>query len=255
MPFKKNEAGQLVTDDKGMPIFVGPDGAEKPYDVDARTRQIAELTEKAAKRGKELDDLKAKFAAFAEIEDLAAYIEEHKKNAEIVATMQDKDRQTEENTLKRIQEATKSAVAPVALERDKLKAELEKATNSLNQAVISDSFHRSKWAAEKLSSVALAQQLFAGNFYVKDGKAVGRNADGTDMYGSEGNVATFDEALSRLVESSPFKDNILKSSPGGSGGTANAQGGASSHKDKKFTEMTPEEKAAYLSNDANLKRR
>ena len=247
MPFKKDDAGQLVTDDKGMPIFIGPDGAEKPYDVDARTKQIAELTEKSAKRGKELDELKAKYAALADIEDMAAYIEEHKKNAEIVATMHDKDRQTEESTLKRIQEATKSAVAPVAQERDKLKADLEEANRSLNKAVIGDAFFRSKYAAEKLTNVALAQQLFAGHFYVKDGRAVGKDADGNDMYGSEGSLATFDEALSRLVESSPFKDNILKSSPGGSGGN-NGGGGSSGGR------LSPQE-AERLSNAEYAKAR
>ena len=56
----------------------------------------------------------------------------------------------------------------------------------------------------------MATQLFEGNFYVKDGRAVGKRADG--------NIANFDEALSILVDESAFKDNILKSTSGGSGG-------------------------------------
>lgn len=216
MPFKKADDGNLVLSENGMPIYVGPDGSEKPYDVDTRAKQIAELTEKASNRGKELDALKARYAALAEIEDIAAYVEDYKKNADTVASLKDKDREQEANIQKRISEAVKAAVSPVSSERDTLKAELEKTVASLNQAVIGNAFGRSKYAAEKLVNAALAQQLFEGSFYVKDGKAIGRDASGNDIYGSDG-IANFDEALCKLVEASPFKDNIIKSSPGGSG--------------------------------------
>lgn len=248
MPFKKSDDGkQLVLAENGMPIFIGSDGSEKPFDVDARIKQIAELTDKANKRGKEIDDLKAKYALLAEIDDLAAYVDEYKRNAEIVASLKDKEREKEENVQKRITEAIKGAVAPVALERDKLKAELETANKGLNKAVIGDSFFRSKYVAEKLVNSALAQQLFEGSFYVKDGKPVGRDANGNDIYGADG-VAGFDEALSKLVEASPFKDNILKSSSGGSGSNNGGNSGANKGK------ITPVE-AAKLSAEEFAKAR
>ncbi len=76
MPFKKDDKGNLAMNENGFPIYVGPDGSEKPYDVDAKVKQIAELTEKASKRGVELEKLNARYGAMADIEDIAAYIEE-----------------------------------------------------------------------------------------------------------------------------------------------------------------------------------
>lgn len=73
MPFKKDEHGNYVEQD-GLLVFVGPDGAERPYDPDAKAKQIAELTEKSAKRGKELEDFKARYAALADIEDPGAFV-------------------------------------------------------------------------------------------------------------------------------------------------------------------------------------
>lgn len=221
MPFKKSDDGkQLVLSENGLPIFVGSDGSESPYDVDVKAKQIAELTAKKVNLAKEVEELKAKYAILSEIEDLAAYVEEHKKNAETIASMDEKDREKEASVQKRIDDARKSAVEPVAKERDKLRAELEAATANLSKAVIGNAFGQSKYAAEKLVNVALARQLFEGSFYVKDGKAIGRDADGNDLYGANG-VATFDEALDRLVKESPFKDNILKAAFGGSGGNGN----------------------------------
>lgn len=216
MPFKKDEKGLLVVDDKGFPIYVDPSGAEKPYDVDARVRQIAELTEKASKRGQEIEALKAKYRALEGIDDLGAYMEKAKKDAEAVAAMADKDKETEATIQKRIAEAIKSATTPFEKERDELKASLATAQDELGKAVISNAFANSHFAKEKLVSAALAQQLFSSRFYIKDGKPIGRDEDGKDIYGMEG-IASFDEALQKLVDKSPFKENILRPTPGGSG--------------------------------------
>lgn len=217
MPFKKTEDGQgIFIDDKGFPVYVGPDGSEKPYDVDARVKQIAELTEKASKRGQEIEELKKRLEVWKDIEDGAAFIEQAKKDAATVAAMADKDKETEASVQKRISEAVKAAVDPAIAERDRLANELAIVSGNLDKAIIGNAFGRSRYAAENLVSPALAQRLFEASFYVKDGKPVGRDADGNDIYGSEG-VASFDEALCKLVEKSPFKENIVKAAPGGSG--------------------------------------
>ncbi len=101
MPFKKDEHGNYVEQD-GLLVFVGPDGAERPYDPDAKAKQIAELTEKSAKRGKELEDFKARYAALADIEDPGAFVSRVKQDAETVASLKDKDRTTEEAFQKRL---------------------------------------------------------------------------------------------------------------------------------------------------------
>lgn len=216
MPFKKDENGALVLNENGFPIYVDQSGTEKPYDVDARVKQIAELTEKASRRGQELDDLKAKYKLLDGIDDLAAYVEKAKKDAEAVAAMADKDKDAEATIQKRIAEAIKSAMAPLEQDRDKLKTELAKTMTDLGNAVISNAFSNSRYAKEKLCNPALAQQLFASKFYIKDGKPIGRDEDGKDIYGMEG-IASFDEALQKLVDKSPFREDILRPTPGGSG--------------------------------------
>ncbi len=216
MPFKMKEDGTIFQDEKGFPVYIGVDGSEHPYDVDSKAKQIAELTEKASKRGKEIEAMTAKYAPFSDIEDIAAFLEEHKKNAETVASLADKDRENEANVQKRISEAVKAAVNPVSAERDKLKAENEALAKNLNVAVIGNAFANSVYAAEKLVNPALAQQLFAGRFVVRDGKPIGLGDDGTELYGANG-IATFDEALCKMVETSPFRENIMKPAPGGSG--------------------------------------
>ena len=223
MPFKKNDDGSLVMAESGHPIFVGPDGSEKPYDPDQKAKQIAELTEKAGKRGKEIEAAQAKLSLLGDVEDIEAFVSQSRANAETVASLADKERDTEAAVQKRINEAVKAAVTPVATERDALKGELSKTTDGLHRAVIGNAFLNSQYAAEKLKNPALAERLFAGSFAVKDGKPIGRDAEGNEIYGAEG-VATFDEALHKLVSSSQFKDDLLKSPAGGSG-TQNANGG------------------------------
>lgn len=224
MPFKKNEDGTLAMTDDGHAIFVGPDGSEKPYDPDQKAKQIAELTEKAAKRKSDLDAMQAKYAPLADIEDIPAYVAKATADAESVASLADKERDTEAAVQKRISEAVKAAVEPVAKERDALKGELSKATDGLHRAVIGNAFLNSQYAAEKLKNPALAERLFAGNFVVKDGRPIGRDTDGNEIYGADG-IATFDEALHKLVTTSQFKDDLLKSPSGGSGTFSGGGGG------------------------------
>lgn len=214
MPFKKNEDGSLAQNDSGLPIYVGPDGSEKPYDPDQKATQIAELTEKAAKRKDALDKAQSSLALLGEVEDIGAFVTQAKANAETVASLADKERDTEAAVQKRINEQVKAALTPVATERDTLKAELSKTTEGLHRAVIGNAFLNSQYAAEKLKNPALAERLFAGNFAVKDGKPIGRDAEGNDLYGADG-MASFDEALCKLVGASPFKDDLLKPPAGG----------------------------------------
>ncbi len=227
MPFKKNEDGSFAQSDSGLPIFVGPDGSEKPYDPDQKATQIAELTEKAAKRKDALDKAQSSLALLGDVEDIGAFVTQAKANAETVASLADKERDTESSVQKRISEAVKAALTPVATERDTLKAELSKTTEGLHLAVIGNAFLNSQYAAEKLKNPALAERLFAGNFAVKDGKPIGRDADGSELYGADG-VASFDEALHKLVSASPFKDDLLKPPAGGAdtrpGGNNNFSG-------------------------------
>ena len=104
MPFKKNEDGSLAQADSGLPIFVGPDGSEKPYDPDQKATQIAELTERAAKRKDALEKAQASLALLGDVEDIGAFVTQAKANAETVASLADKERDTEAAVQKRIRQ-------------------------------------------------------------------------------------------------------------------------------------------------------
>lgn len=169
---------------------------------------------KASKRGADLEAARSKLSALDGIENLEEFLSKAKANAETVASLADKDRENEAAIQKRIAEAVKAATSPITAERDTLKGELSKMTEGFKRAVVGNAFLNSQFAREKLKNPALAERLFAGCFAVRDGKPVGRDADGNDLYGADG-VATFDEALHKLVSSSPFKDDLLKSPAGG----------------------------------------
>lgn len=247
MKFKTTEDGKaFFMNENGQPVSIGDDGAEKPYDADGVARRLAKLLEDQAKLQSELKEARERYKPLAEVKDLAAYMAKAKKDAETVAALEGKDRDSEANIQKRVAEAIKAAVSPLEGERDTLKAELAKTTGELHRAIIGNAFGTSRYALEKLVSPALARQIFENSFYVKDGRPIGRDAAGKDIYGSEG-LADFDVALSRLVEASPFKDNILKPTPGGSGGDG-------SRNEPKPGAMTAEQ-AGKLSMQAYMKAR
>lgn len=217
MPFKKNEDGTYAQTDDGLLIYVSPDGgAEKPYDPDARSKQIAELTEKANKRKGELDEANAKLAVFEGIEDLQAFVKKAKDDAAAVAAMAENDKEREIGMQKRIADAVKEALTAAQAKTDALEKDYTSLKANYDASIISNAFMRSKYVAENLVSPALAQELFGKKFQVKDGHIIGMDTNGKEMYGSEG-IASFEEALSRMVKESPYREMITRSAPGGSG--------------------------------------
>ncbi len=223
MPWKRDENGSLVMDGEN-PVWIGADGKEGGYDPEARGRQIAELTAKAAKRKEELEAISARFASLEGVEDVAAFARQAKLDAETVASLKDKDRENEDVVRRRIDEAVKASTGPVIAERDKLKADYDKTAAQLAMEVIGGNFLRSPYVNEKLVNPAMAKELFAGRFALRDGALVAKNPDGSDMYGENGDIAAFDEAIKRMVMDSPFRDNLLKQSPGGSGARPGGSG-------------------------------
>lgn len=240
MPFKKKEDGSFALDDKGNLIFVRADGKEEAYDVDVREKLISDLSEKSGKRARELEELKSKYKILEGIEDLSAFIEKARKDAETVNALPDKERESEAAIQKRIAEALKSAVAPLQSERDLLKGNLEKATKQLEQALIGNAFATSKFAAEKISNLPLARKLFVENFSVKDGKIIGHHDDGKEIWDND-ELAGFDKALERLIDASDYKEVLVNQSPGGSGTDSGGNNHGSQHNTKERLENMPME--------------
>jgi len=215
MPWKMDEEGNLVMDGSN-PVWISADGKEAPYDPEARGKQIAELTAKARQRKDELEAPAEKYEALKDIEDVAEFVAAAKRDAETVAAMQEKDRQTEETIRRRIDEALK----PVAAERDKLRGDLEKTIAQLAAEIIGNKFMASPYVNTHLVNPAMAKELFSNRFVMRDGALIAKSLDGSEMYGETGSLAGFEEAIKKMVADSPFRDNLLKQAPGGSGSTS-----------------------------------
>ncbi len=114
-------------------------------------------------------------------------------------------------------------------ERDKRIAEQEQRIVGMT---IDTAFATSKYIGENIDTpMDLFKPAFAKNFKYEDGKLVPYDNLGNKVFSKDrmGEVANFDEAVAQLVESSPYKDKMLKaqqaSGTGNGGGGGNRGGG------------------------------
>lgn len=247
MPWKI-EKGAIVLND-GNPIWLEDDGTEKTVNYSAMADSLRKANREAAERKAALRELEPLKAAVEGIEDVADFVKTARKNAELVASMSEKDKQDND----RVQALIAAALKPVQdklTESESARAEL---TSRYNAEKIGNAFSGSKYAAEKLQSAALARELFARNFSIENGEIVARSAKGDPLYNGEGKPANFDEALAQLVAASPYQAMLVKGSSANGSGATPGGGGAPSI-GKKFTDCkTSAERAAWLSDPKNLK--
>ena len=86
---------------------------------------------------------------------------------------------------------------------------------TLERELIGGRFTGSKYIKDKLDIPHdLVYARFGKNFKVEEGKVIGYDNNGNQIYSKEkpGELADTDEALSILVEQYPYKDSILKGS-------------------------------------------
>ena len=236
MPWKTDESGAFVKDDKGNPIFVQDGGEEKSVDFPAMSSALTKANREAAERKEKIRALEAQVEAFKGIEDIPAFLEKAKKDAEAVAAFDDKQKNAEETTRVRIEAAT----APLKKEIEELKATGADVLNRYHRTLIDAEFGTSKYVNTELINPAMAKDLFAKHFSVNEqGVIVAKDSGGNIVYDEKG-PAGFDSALRTLVASSPYKDFVLKGNPAnGSGAKA---GGAGTHID--WNKLSPAERLA-----------
>ncbi len=219
MPWKKDEAGAFVVDDKGNPVFVLDGGEDRSVDYSAMSKKLSEVNRESAGRKDRIRELEAQLKPLEGIEDVPSFIETARKNAEAVASFDDKQKGTEEAIRVRVD----AAVSPLKKQIAELEAGKADVEKRLHNAMIDAQFSSSKYANENLISPAMAKALFAKNFSINsDGKLVAVGDDGFKV----GEDGTFDSMLKELVTNSPFKTAIEKGSPAtGSGATQGTPGG------------------------------
>ena len=87
---------------------------------------------------------------------------------------------------------------------------------------------RSDFIAKRSAIPAdMVQARFGSAFSIEDGKIVAKDANGNKVYSRSrpGELADFDEALEVLVDSYPYKEQILKSTGASGSGSQNSNGG------------------------------
>lgn len=96
-------------------------------------------------------------------------------------------------------------------------AKITNTVGTINDLSVGTQFAQSKFIAEELTlTPAKARVIYGNHFEVEDGKVVGYDkpkgaSNRTAMVDQYGNAVSFEEALKKIVEADPEKDELLKS--------------------------------------------
>jgi len=224
-------------DDKDNPIRILADGKEVGISHD----ELATARREAVERKEAIKKLEAQIEPFKGIENPAEWLQNANKALETVAALPDKDKSVEERVRAQVEAATKplhDKLGEATKEADALRLQLQ-------SEAVGNSFSRSAYVRDKMIDPVMAADLFKSRFSMKDGKVVATNEKGEPLYGENG-IATFDEAMSQLVEASPYKMALLKGSDATGGGAAPNGGGGAPATGKKRSEMSVTEKTEYI---------
>jgi hypothetical protein len=237
MALKLKMDGDKVVLDKGMPIVIDDEdnNAERPFDINQTVgtirrlngeakahREAKEAAEAALVNFKDLDPVKAR-EALEKVANLstgelktAAQVEEIKREAQKAAEKQVQD----------LQRSSAELLKKAEGERDSFKGALE-------GEKITNAFSTSPYIQGKIAvPPPLIQSHFGKNIKFEEGKLVAYDESGNKIYSkaNPGELATFEEAVAILVDTSPYRNNLLKGTGSGSGAGAGAGGGASGDK-------------------------
>lgn len=264
MAWKKDEKGQFVADSNGNPVWTNDAGEDAGVDYAGLVKRLSEVNAESKGRKEKLRQAEEKLAVFDGIEDLRAWRVEADKALEALKNTPDKDKELEAQIAGRIESATASLKAQIAA-KDKTLAERDKALAEqgakMRGLLIDADVHNSKLLSERVKPefrpLLLRELVRAGNLD-DDGKVYYRNAEGKPIYNEKGEYATREEApLSLLKELGIDSATVLLSKDGGTTGSNGKPDGGSPFNpgSKKYSEMTMEEKIAWMKNDNNLKQR
>lgn len=210
----------------GKPVFVDDAGKEIAFDAAHATATITRLNGEAKGHREAKQAAEAALAKFEGIEDPKAALDALKT----VANLDSKQL----IDAGKAEEVRAAAVKAMQEQLDAAKAETAKATSALQREVIGGNFARSKFIGESLVvPVQMVEATFGSHFSIEDGKMVAKDANGNQIYSDArpGEPATFDEALEKIVNASPYRDNILKGrGQSGSGSNGGAGGGGAGAK-------------------------
>lgn len=247
MPFKLTPEGQIAVQEVNgvkLPIHVGADGKESPFDGDATIATISRLNGEAKGHRERAEKAENSLKTFEGITDPAAAI----KALSTVKNLDDK-KLVDAGEVEKVKD---EAIKSVRAEFEPVVAKAKDLESQLYNERIGGAFARSKFVTEKLAIPAdMVQAAFGARFNIENGKVVATDSNGNAVFSrtKHGELADFDEALEILVDSYPGKASILKGSGASGGGANNGGSGAGGKKTMtraQFDALDPAAKAAAV---------
>ena len=217
--WKKKEDGNIAVNEAGNPIWIYSDGQEHAVDFAEERTKINELNEKLKDRTSRLKKYEDTGIG---CDNIAEFVRKANANQELIDAGGD-----QQKIQKRIDEAVAMSQAQVATLKTSLE-EKDKKILDLNQKIsqnrIIEMFGKSEYVRTRIGDTQLAYQLFARYFEIsEDGQIIGKDFNGNKLLNEKGEPS-FEFAIMKLVESSPFKDKILSATTQGGAGSGGNRG-------------------------------
>lgn len=245
MPFKYDADGAIVLQDvngQKLPVFVGADGKEAPFDGDGTVSTISRLNGEAKSHRERAEKAEGTLKGFEGITDPAAAL----KALTTVKNLNDKQL-VDAGEVQRVKDET---IKSVRAEFEPFVTKAKDLEQQLYGEKIGGAFARSKFIAEKIAvPVDMVQATFGNRFKIEGGKTIATDSNGQQIFSRtrHGEPADFEEALEIMVDQYPYKANILKGSGasggGASGGGAQGPGGKKTMSRAQFGSLSPKEQA------------
>lgn len=225
----------------GHPVYVKDDGTEVEHDLVKTIGTISRLAGEAKTHREAKETAETKLNAFVGIEDPKKALEA----LETVKNLKDKDFVSAGEVQKVRDEVTRALNAkfePIVAENATLKKKID-------GSVLESAFVGSKFVKEKGAVPAdIFQSRFGQHFTVAEGKLSAKDAAGNVIYSdtNPGEVADFDEALTKIVGQYAYKDALLKgsgSNGNGSNGGKPGKPGAKTLTRAEFDKLSPIEQS------------
>ena len=243
MPYKlkTDEAGNAVLKD-GIPVWVENDDDEgTPIDVNAWADRIQRNNRQNETQKKKLRELEERYGPLKDVEDIEAFLQEAEKARDTIKNLEEKDVRKAETVEKIKQEMRdgfadkeKKLKAEFGTKLDEMQKQIDGKDGTIRKLMVSNRFATCDLFVGEDRKTTLppdaAEALFGQHFKVeeRDGKTVlvAYYNNGDQVYSRErpGEPADFNEAIRSLFDRYPHKDSVLRTTPGGSGGTGGTTG-------------------------------
>jgi len=208
----------------GKPVYTDSEGKDHKYDAPAMRASLDKLNGVLGDERAKLQTIQDKFKDFDGLDAKAA-----RSALEMIDSI-DKKTLVDAGEIEKVRkEISAGFEAKLKVARD----EKEDIQSKYKTEKINGAFAGSKFVKDRLAIPAdMVQSAFAKNFQFENGSLKPVDSNGNPIY-SESNpaeLASFDEALERIVSQYPSRDQILKSNGSGGSGSGPIDEGSSRSK-------------------------